>query len=408
MASVKIILRNKKNSDGTSALALQIIKDRVSSISHIGHSIEEKYWDAANSKVKRTHPNSVRLNNLILKKLSEANDKLLDLEHQKADTTSHAIKKSIKSTGNPLFVQQGELYLKTLHQSGKYNRYTPDKSRIERFKDFLKINDLGSDIAFSEITPQLLKKFQGYLKDKKISERTIVNYLIVIRTVFNQAIAINLVDRKYYPFGRGKIIIKVPETIKVGLSPEEVLMIEEASLTEGSFENHCRNLWLFSYYLAGMRVSDVLRLRWNDIQNDRLHYQMGKNTKGGSLKIPGRALSIIAQYETDKRKIDDFIFPDLKDVADPTDTFLLQRRIMNMTSRIDKALRKIVAKAAGIDKKLTMHIARHTFGNISGDKIPIQMLQKLYRHSSVTTTIGYQSNFIYKDVDDALESVIGI
>ena len=157
-----------------------------------------------------------------------------------------------------------------------------------------------------------------------------------------------------------------------------------------------------------MRVSDVLRLRWNDIQNDRLHYQMGKNTKGGSLKIPGRALSIIAQYETDKRKIDDFIFPDLKDVADPTDTFLLQRRIMNMTSRIDKALRKIVAKAAGIDKKLTMHIARHTFGNISGDKIPIQMLQKLYRHSSVTTTIGYQSNFIYKDVDDALESVIGI
>ncbi|GAL82102.1 hypothetical protein JCM19274_2813 [Algibacter lectus] len=25
-----------------------------------------------------------------------------------------------------------------------------------------------------------------------------------------------------------------------------------------------------------------------------------------------------------------------------------------------------------------MHIARHSFGNISGDKIPIQMLQKLY------------------------------
>ena len=46
-------------------------------------------------------------------------------------------------------------------------------------------------------------------------------------------------------------------------------------------------------------------------------------------------------------------------------------------------------------------------GNISGDKIPIQMLQKLYRHSDITTTINYQQSFINKDTDDALETVIG-
>ena len=53
-----------------------------------------------------------------------------------------------------------------------------------------------------------------------------------------------------------------------------------------------------------------------------------------------------------------------------------------------------------------MHIARHSFGNISGDKIPIQMLQKLYRHSSVTTTMLYQANFMRKDADEALDMVI--
>ena len=68
---------------------------------------------------------------------------------------------------------------------------------------------------------------------------------------------------------------------------------------------------------------------------------------------------------------------------------------------------KDVAKEAGITKPLTMHIARHTFGNISGDKIPVQMLQKLYRHTSITTTINYQANFMFKDVDDALDAVIG-
>jgi site-specific recombinase XerD len=75
---------------------------------------------------------------------------------------------------------------------------------------------------------------------------------------------------------------------------------------------------------------------------------------------------------------------------------------------IDRLLRTEVAPAAGIQKPLTMHIARHTFGNISGDRIPIQMLQKLYRHTDIKTTIGYQANFIHKDTDEALEAVIGV
>ena len=35
-----------------------------------------------------------------------------------------------------------------------------------------------------------------------------------------------------------------------------------------------------------------------------------------------------------------------------------------------------------------------------------KILQKLYRHSDLKTTIGYQSNFIHKDVDGALTDVL--
>ena len=49
-----------------------------------------------------------------------------------------------------------------------------------------------------------------------------------------------------------------------------------------------------------------------------------------------------------------------------------------------------------------MPISRHTFGQIAGDKTAPQLLQKLYRHSDLKTTIDYQSNFINKDVDAAL------
>lgn len=408
MASVKVILRKEVKKDGTSPLAIRITKNRKSSYIYLEYSVKEKDWDKNTQRVKRSHPNSRRLNNFILTKLAEANSKALETETENKNVSSKLVSEKIKPRHNNTFLGFAQTYLDTLKNNGKYNRYTPDKSRINRFADFLQLNGLGSDIAFTEITPQLVKRFQAYLKSLKISERTVVNYLIVIRTIFNQAIDSELVDRKYYPFGKGKVVIKTPETIKIGLTAEEVKRLEDVKLPEGSFENHCRNLWLFSFYFAGMRISDVFRIKWSDIQNDRLHYAMGKNNKVGSLKMPDKALSIIEQYRADKQRKNDFIFPDLKDVSDKEDKFLMQRRIINMTSRVDKALRNKVAPAANIDKKLTMHIARHTFGNLSGDKIPLQMLQKLYRHSSITTTIGYQANFIHKDADDALESVISI
>ena len=67
---------------------------------------------------------------------------------------------------------------------------------------------------------------------------------------------------------------------------------------------------------------------------------------------------------------------------------------------------KQIAELCGINKKITTHIARHTFGNISGEKISPLMLQKLYRHSDIRTTIGYQSNFIFRETDEALDTVI--
>ena len=72
---------------------------------------------------------------------------------------------------------------------------------------------------------------------------------------------------------------------------------------------------------------------------------------------------------------------------------------------INKYMKK-VATECKISKNISFHIARHTFGNIASDKISPQALQKLYRHSDLKTTIGYQANFIHKDVDDALERVI--
>ena len=89
MSSLKIILRKKadKNNiplgDKEFPLAIRITKDRSSSYTYIGHNVTIKQWDPVKRMVKKSHPNSARLNNLISTKLAEANNKLLDLETQK-------------------------------------------------------------------------------------------------------------------------------------------------------------------------------------------------------------------------------------------------------------------------------------------------------------------------------------
>jgi len=408
MSSVKIILRQKQNKDKTFPLAVRITSGRKASYMYIGQNIKETEWDEVNQRVKKSHPNSARLNNFLLTKLAEANDKLLELETKKDVVSAKTIKRQIRPTTGLTFFKQAEIYIENLKKSGRYNGVSADQPRIKRFREFLH----GEDIAFEDITVALLNRYRNFLKAGKMvkdetikmTERTIINHLIVIRSIYNHAIKEKIVDIKHYPFGKGGIKVKFPESIKVGLMPEEVKRIEDIVLKQDSFLNHARNVWLFSFYFAGMRVSDVLRLTWSDFQNDRLYYSMGKNAKAGSLKIPEKAANILLLYKGRDCK-NDLVFPDLEVLEELSDPYEVQRKISYAVKRLDKYLAK-VAGLAKIDKKLTMHIARHTFGNISGDRISIQMLQKLYRHSSVTTTIGYQTNFIHKDADEALDSVV--
>ena len=401
MATIKAVLRKKKNAQGLYPIAVRITKNRKSSFLSTGQYIEEKYWDAKNHRVKKSHPNSTRLNNYISKKLAEANDKLLEMESKENGYSAQLITNQIKSgSKTTTFFELADTYLKHLKDSGKFSRISSDKPRINHFKKFLK----NRDITFPEITEVLLKQFQSFLKQSRgNSDRSIVNALIVIRTIFNLAIREGIVDRKHYPFGKGGIVIRFPQSVKIGLSREEVIAIEEIELDVPE-ENHARNVWLFSFYFAGMRISDVLSLKWSDFKDGRLYYQMNKNSKVLSLKVPEKASKILAQYEPDRTSNEDFVFPELRK-ANLKSPYDIRLKTKNGNRNINKYLGQVAEKIE-LDKPLTMHIARHTFGNISGDKIPIQMLQKLYRHSDITTTINYQKNFMFRDADDALDAVL--
>ena len=277
----------------------------------------------------------------------------------------------------------------------------PEFDTVERLKEFAK----NSSLSFSDIDMGFINNFKSfstsYLEQKP---RTITNQLIFIRTMYNLAINEGIIDRKYYPFAGENEKIRIKSGNKIGLTKPEIERIEKLKLEKGSSIWHTRNVWLFSYYFAGVRISDVLEMKWSDFVDGRLYYQMNKNEKPVSLKVPNNASQVLSLYSKGKKSQMDYVFPFLKK-ADPKSKVDLFTKTRNATKLLNKYLKRI-ADMCDIDKNLSNHIARHSFGNIAGDNIYPLMLQKLYRHTDLKTTINYQANFIHKEADEALEKVL--
>ncbi len=159
MATVKIVLRQKPNKDGTLPLCLRITKDRKTSFIHLGYSLKEDDWDAIAQKVKRSYPSHVRLNNFLIKKLSEATNGALELETDKSVVSVKAVKSKLKPSAGSSFSAQAKAYLDRLKDGGKYNQYTADKPRVKHFEEFL-----GGDIAFQDITLSCSSVLKGMLE----------------------------------------------------------------------------------------------------------------------------------------------------------------------------------------------------------------------------------------------------
>lgn len=400
-ASAQITLRKKPNRLGQFPLAIRITKDRRSTYKHIGPHINIEDWDDTRRIVKDSHPHSTALNKFITTKVIEAKRGLISLQVKDKDASAYHIKKELyKSSKNSNFFELAKEHLEELETYGKHNRHSSDSAYVGYVLKFCK----SKQLSFKEIDERFLKKLKIFLiKRHNLSATSVMNVLVFIRMLYNKAIKEGIVKKKLYPFGGDKIKIKFPETEKIGLTSDEILKIEALSNLSYN-EAHARNIWLYCFYFAGIRVSDALRTRWSDIKDDRLYYRMGKNSKLLTLKIPDKVKSILDFYIIEKRQTDDFIFPELKkaNLKDSKDVF---NKIKTGNKKFNVYLKSIANKAS-IEKKLTMHIARHSFGNIAGDSIHPLMLQKLYRHSDLKTTINYQSNFLHKEADDALSKVI--
>jgi integrase len=421
MATVRVYIRKRATKDGKYPISICITINRKQEYILTGQKLDSlDQWDEKAQRVKKSHPNASRLNNFLLNELAKANDKALEME-----TKGHVSAKAVKVSLKPVeevkvcFQDIAHQYLEEQRLCGNYEVHKTNVAQLKRFYDFID----NAKITFPEITVDLLHRYTIHLRttkkfqydkakpSKPISERTVSNHLIVIRTIYNRAISAKLASRDLYPFGgKGNISIKLTGASKIGLSEAEIKKIEDLDLSGRlSIFNDARNIWLTEFYFAGMRVTDCLLLKWTDFQNGRLYYTMSKNGESGSVKVPEKAARIIAQYEHSRGAVDNphqLVFPLLQDLPSLDERYQVRQRICFVCKRLNLTMRAIM-KMIGSTKSASQHKARHSFAQRAEEKeIHPKVLQKMYRHESVLTTMQYQSNFSFKKADDAIDAVL--
>lgn len=383
----KLMLRitvNKKHS--------RVLLDYAVTKSQFNPNPKQQY-----KNIRANNPEQAAIHSHIEQKIKDAKSAVDALNNEGKTITARAIKQRMIRPKSSDFLVFATRHYEDLRKAGNIGNFKKYRALVQKVKEFIGDNEL----YFSDIDTHLLDEFSSFLKKEGNAQSTIQGRLKAIRALVYKAIDREVIQPSQNPFFHYKI--KSGKPVRSRLSEEEIKLIENHKFPSGQLIWHAKNAFLFSFYCAGMRASDIIQLKWKNIQNGRLSYQMQKTGKLHSIKLTGKATEILNLYETKGR--DDYVFPFLKSDEDYSDPKYHHDQIVSKTALINKYL-KDIAKSAKINKKISTHTARHSFADIARKKTDnIYNLSKTLGHSDLKITEAYLASFDEDAVDSTIDDV---
>lgn len=405
--TIKIELDNRVKSDSTQTILLRITQNRKLKRIALGLSVLPKYFNPngnldTKNWIRTGHPFATQWNSIIANKVKEALTVKEELaEGATRETISKALKQKEKGEMAESFLVFAETYLEN-SKGVEYNSYRGMKTSLKKFKDFLTQCEY-KDLLFTQLDLSMIEEYSRYLRNElKNNPNTIEKELSRIKRIINDAVKKDKISFEKNPFLKFKL--KREPSEKVRLNETELDKIKSLKLPENSLIWNVRNAYMFSFYCAGIRCSDLLSLQWKNISEGRISYQMLKTAKIHSTKLPPQAFEILALYQNPKLKPTDFIFPFFDNGLNLADTWTLKREISSKNALINKYL-KLISEKAEIPP-ISFHTARHTFAFIGNRKTNnLYGISKALGHSNIRITQTYLANFDTKVIDDTTDDI---
>ncbi len=258
------------------------------------------------------------------------------------------------------------------------------RTTMSRLKEYIFITYKERDIAIEKVDYEFLNSFDSFLKrTHNISSNTAWGYHRNLKKVLNDAVAMNILKKNPYCIFR----VKRVEANRDFLTLEEVRILEKKSISLNRLAM-VRDIFVFACY-TGLSYSDICKLSRDHLQfgNDGKEWIIIDRSKNDSrCRIPllSNAKDILVKYEN---------YP-----VNNSTGFLLP---VHSNQKMNAYLKEL-ADICGINKNLSMHVARHTFATsiTLSNGVPIETVSKMLGHNSLKTTQIYARIVDSKISDD--------
>jgi integrase/recombinase XerD len=291
-----------------------------------------------------------------------------------AEGNSYIAQESILETFD--FPEMIEDYLIEL-EIRNYSRNTIKtyKSIVINFYKFLKSEKNLTDER------RVLRAFKKYIQFLKRDKGVSQNYIYLV----------TVVCKKFFEFG-GIHVLNEVQTPKRTKSLPKHLNEKEVKNLINAFEDgtdcdseskqlmNLRNKVILALlYSSGLRVSELVTLQTDNVDLDERTIRIrGKGEKDRIVLFDDETKILIEEYIDKKPEEDEYLF--------------VNRSGTHLTSRYIQMMIKTHAEKAGIKKKVTPHILRHSFAtHLLKNGVDIRAIQQLLGHSNLSTTQIYTS-----------------
>ncbi|MCK5059532.1 MAG: tyrosine-type recombinase/integrase [Candidatus Pacebacteria bacterium] len=255
-----------------------------------------------------------------------------------------------------------------------YNRY------LERFLTFTGVNQPKdiTDLVVREYRLWLNRQTAGKKEGREefLKKRTQNYYLIALRAFLKY-----LIKRDVLSLSPERIeLAKVGDRSLDLISSDELHRLMETP--QGDTVKDLRDKAILELlFSTGLRVSELCALpRDIDLRGDELSVR-GKGDKVRVVFISEQAKNALKEYLKKREDMSDFLFAQVSRNKNET---------MRLTSRSVERIIKFYAIKAGIMKKVTPHILRHSFAtDLLQNGADLRSVQALLGHANIATTQVY-------------------
>lgn len=253
---------------------------------------------------------------------------------------------------------------------------------LSHFFDWLDRKDKTSlgQSALGSVTREDIETYGLFLKELSLSPATRATYFLRLKIFFK------FMEREH------RLLINPAEEIRIiGWKTRRLLPVvltkgEMAKVLDFPFEKfplglRDRALWEI-LYSCGLRVSELIRLTWDDIAGEGVMIRQGKGNKDRFVPL-GRGVKVsLTKYRAE-------LWPSLSAKRKRPEVFLSYTGRRLSKSDVSARLKKYTALSL-IKKRVYPHLIRHTMAtHLLEQGAPLPMIQEMLGHSRLETTQIY-------------------